>query len=432
MRTGGDLVRAVARNARWLVVVVAVVGIAGAANAAGATKLFDATVSPVGTVAAGGTAEFELTLANDSTSTHSLGAANFYVPAGWSLDGVEQSSVTSDGGRTWAIGTDDDVDAFTFRAVANDDALEPGDFVTATVQSTVPCTAGSATWTTEVKQANSFSGPPGNDFQPSDLDLGVTVGSGGGAPAELEFTTQPADAVETGEQFGVTVRVIDSCGATAAGATGSVDVDLVQPDDLDFGGSGTLGGTDTQSVAGTGIATFTDLTVSAAGQGYSLDATYSGTDGTVGPEPSEPFDVFDGVFTDCSNGCSHSDDTTTIALGPVSGPASLSLKANSTASCNGLNVLGSAFTIIPPPGHTAFDIPVTLTIDKPALQGLGVSNIKVCKNEGPGTDLVTLGKCPRKGAPSGPCILSQTSTNAGDAVIRMLINSTDPGGAGFG
>ena len=111
----------------------------------------------------------------------------------------------------------------------------------------------------------------------------------------------------------------------------------------------------------------------------------------------------------------------------------LSLNAGSTATCNGLAVLGlsSAFTVVPPPGHTAYDIPVVLTINKRGLQGVGVSNIVVCKNSGPGTDLSQLGKCPKKGAPTSPCVVSQTSSNAGDAVIKMLINSTDPGGGGF-
>ena len=113
------------------------------------------------------------------------------------------------------------------------------------------------------------------------------------------------------------------------------------------------------------------------------------------------------------------------------GTFGLSLNSDNGVSCSGHTSLGSAFTVVPPAGHTAFDILFVLTINKKGLQGVGASNIGVCKNSGPGTALIQLGKCPKKGPITAPCIVSQTSSNAGDAQITIRINSTDPGGTGF-
>jgi len=359
------------------------------------------------------------------------------VPDGWASVSPGTTPVSSEiDSRTWNIGTesarapDGTVgDAFTFRAATSGDALEPGDSVTATVQTTVSCTAGPATWQIRVKQANSFSGPPGNDFQPADvIGRSGVIGTGGGEPGRLEFTVQPGDGQVATALPSVEVTVFDTCGNVASNATGEVDLALVQPEDQTFGGGGALdGGTAAVGDVLPGKAIFTGLTVSASGQGYALEATYPNLDTVT----SNTFSVYD-FYGSCVSGCGTSNVTTSITVGGTSGNVALSLRAASTATCEGLQVVGSAFTVVPPPGHTAYDIPVTLTINKRGLQGIGVANIVVCKNSGPGTSLETLGKCPKKGQPSKPCIVSQTSSNAGDAVIKFLINSVDPGGAGFG
>ena len=87
--------------------------------------------------------------------------------------------------------------------------------------------------------------------------------------ARLEFVAQPSDIVAGATmQPNVQVRAVDAFGNQATGFTGNITV-AVTP------GSGTSGatlvGTGTRTAAG-GVATFDDLTIESAGDGYTLTA----------------------------------------------------------------------------------------------------------------------------------------------------------------
>jgi hypothetical protein len=98
--------------------------------------------------------------------------------------------------------------------------------------------------------------------------LTLTVGTGVGAANKLAFVTQPS-TVATGAAIAPAVQVAieDSNGNIVSSATNSVTMAIgTNP------GTGTLGGTVTVAAA-KGIATFSNLTLSAAGTGYTLAAT---------------------------------------------------------------------------------------------------------------------------------------------------------------
>ncbi|MBX3475101.1 MAG: putative Ig domain-containing protein [Planctomycetes bacterium] len=102
-----------------------------------------------------------------------------------------------------------------------------------------------------------------------------------GAADSLQFFTQP-HAAKPGANIGpVVVRVRDAAGLVVQDSTILVTVSLATNP-----GGATLGGTLSVNAVG-GVATFTDLSVSVGGAGYSLAAAASGISGST----SSPFDV---------------------------------------------------------------------------------------------------------------------------------------------
>ena len=106
--------------------------------------------------------------------------------------------------------------------------------------------------------------------------------------AALKFSVQPVSTrAQQTIQPSPKVAVVDQYGNTVTTATNSISVSLVRPS----GASGTLGGTLSRSAA-SGIATFSNLTVSAAANGYALTASASGLTATqsqafnVTPQPT--------------------------------------------------------------------------------------------------------------------------------------------------
>jgi hypothetical protein len=409
------------RKATWgvlvgVLAVLASIGI-GAGSAATGTKPYSATIVP-SPVSPSSEVSLTFTLTN-LASPQSIGSANLTAPDGFTIAEAHVEG-TGDTGDT----------EFPTRLLKlRNLAVMPTDTRTVSLTVETPCTTGDYTWGLRAKQSNNFSGPPGNDFtNPPVGGFPVTTLDGSGPPNSVTFSRQPGSGqVATAGNPTAAVTVYDACGSVATSATGDVTVALVPPADPTFGGgTAVLGGTKSVPLSN-GVASFTDLQVSESAQGYALNATYGST--TIG---SETFDIFN-FYGDCASGCGTSDDTTSITIGGTSGTFGLSLTSESGATCNGLQVVGesSAFTVVPAPGHSKADIPFSLIINKRGLQGVGVANIVVCKNSGPGTDLVQLGKCPKKGLSNTACIVSQTSSHAGDAVIKMLLTSEDPGGAGF-
>src|SRR5262249_36487412 len=108
----------------------------------------------------------------------------------------------------------------------------------------------------------------------SDPDVHGTLG--GSPPLGLATTaasqlalTSPRGTVSPGSPFSITVRATDAAGKPAATFNGAVTLSLTNPQ------GATLGGTLTVTATG-GVATFSGLTVSAAGTAYVMKATAAG------------------------------------------------------------------------------------------------------------------------------------------------------------
>ena len=272
----------------------------------------------------------------------------------------------------------------------------------------------------------------------TDAEAGATGSSAAfdvapGAADHVAFTSQPPANVQTNTGFATTVTVLDRWGNVATGAAGTVALQLNSPTSTVLGGVGaTLGPAGSTSVAANqGIAAFTGLTVDTTGTGYTLSAAYTGATGAQ----SAPFDAFDVLGTCPTTGCQASNASTQVNVQPPrgqTGQVGVGLNPAST-TCGSLSSLGSLFIVKPLFDDPNFDITVTLTINRFYLNGIGVANIGVCKNlVAGGTTLSPLPDCPKKGAPTGACVVSRTSSNAGDAILTIVINSVDPIGGGFG
>ncbi len=92
-------------------------------------------------------------------------------------------------------------------------------------------------------------------------------------PSQFAIKTEPPSSVVAGSTFGLTVQVEDSLGNAVNGSTVTVALD-------NNPGDATLGGTRTATVVD-GIATFSDLTLSEPGTGYTLKVTDSAIAGAL-------------------------------------------------------------------------------------------------------------------------------------------------------
>ena len=103
-----------------------------------------------------------------------------------------------------------------------------------------------------------------------------------GAPTKLVFTTQPTNTA-AGSPISpvVTVAVEDASGNVVTSSTASVSIAI-----LNNPGGGTLSGT-TAVNAVAGVATFSSLSINAAGPGYTLSATSAG----LASATSNPFNI---------------------------------------------------------------------------------------------------------------------------------------------
>ncbi len=94
------------------------------------------------------------------------------------------------------------------------------------------------------------------------------------AASQLVVTTAPPSSISAGGAFGLSVTVADQYGNTVVSYGGAVNLTLSSGSS-----GGTLGGTQSETPVN-GVATFSGLTVSRPGSGYTLTAT-SGTLGSV-------------------------------------------------------------------------------------------------------------------------------------------------------
>lgn len=97
----------------------------------------------------------------------------------------------------------------------------------------------------------------------------------------LRWVNQPSAAQAGDAMATMSVEVIDAAGARVAASSQSVTLSLESNP-----GGATLSGTTTSSAAG-GVATFTGLSLDAAGTGFTLRATATGLTAAV----SDPFDI---------------------------------------------------------------------------------------------------------------------------------------------
>jgi hypothetical protein len=415
------------RGLRGLALVAVIVGIVAGAGSAGATtqtKFYGASVSPTSTAAASSSVEYTLTLENESNSTQTVGSGNFWAPAGWTVNSVVSTPVTSTDSHTWNISKQSGstapdgtkADAVQFRAATNNDALTPGSSVSAKVLATAACTAGAAVWQTEVKQANNFSGNPGNDFQPAAGDVNTTVTVSPAALGSFVFNT--IGTQQTGVTFTVTVTAKDTCGNTKTDYSPGAGASL----------SGNLIGISPYPSLNwnTGVGT-ADLTPTASQLGAKLHYQ----DGAIGKD-SNSFNVVDQKTT-CSTTtikCELTNGTTTVDADTPTGDQLLNLGLVSgsgvtlTGCTSGGVPSGEAVVTVDPTNYTG-PFTITLTYDKSIAPGTGVANFVVCKSNDDGATWKQLSPC--KNHPSPPCIVSRSRTGVGDLVENLLVTPTDPG-----
>jgi hypothetical protein len=397
---------------------------AGSAGATSGTKLYGASVSPA-SVPGNARVTYTLTLSNESTTPQAIGSADFWAPAGWTVNSVP-ASVLSPDSHTWNISSQTNstapdlslTDVVLFRAATNGDKLDPGQSVSASVDATAPCAQGPATWQTQTKQANDFSGA-GNDIEPAPGDVNTTVAVG---PAALgSFTIDSIGTQKQGVPFTVTVTAYDTCGVVktdysgGAALTGNL-TGISSPYSLSWG-----------PTPGVGTA---NLTPTAA----QLGAQVHVQDGTVGAD-SNPFDVL-GAGTTCtatSGSCQLTDEngTTTVKIPTPSGDESIdvgllpgSLFGTFTGCSPNGPLAGESIVTIDPHGYTG-PFTMTLVYGKKIAPGTGVPHFVVCKSNDGGATWEAISPCDNQ-QPVAPCILHRSRTGVGDLVETLLVSPEDP------
>ena len=276
-----------------------------------AGKCFAVAVSPV-TPPAGGTVSFTFTVTNEA-STQQIGSFQITAPTPFVVtDATVPPPAIASHTSSSAL--------FTSLSVA------PSASITVTVTALLPCSASPYQWGMQIKQANDFSGLPGNDFQVDPASAGNLSGTVAGA-CSLAFTSdgQPACAAvgaNIAAGFGsqgapVKVGLLDASGLliTSSAATGPVTV-TVKIDPHSNPGGGSLSGTTTETIRG-GVASFpaqstdTPLSINKSGVGYAFTASTT-TPGISTSQPSADFTIF-GSLKRCqgSGACSASLASTT-------------------------------------------------------------------------------------------------------------------------
>jgi hypothetical protein len=390
-----------------------------------AGKCFAVAVTPAA-AAAGASQSFSFAITNEA-STQQLGSVKITAPSGFVITAAPGAASVTSGS-----------------ALFTNLAVQPAGHTTLSVTAIAPCGGGSYTWGMEVKQSNDFSGPPGNDFQ---LDASNSTPLSGAATGtcSLAFTGEPAGTaaghvITTGINSSggpVQVEVLDGNGHIATNSAAPITVGLSSNP-----GSGSLSGTTTVN-ASAGVASFTDLSINAAGVGYALQATSPG----IASATSNSFAIY-GSIGGCSASCSGSasgkstagsvttssgtaGDLLGVGLGgvsytcnssyqPVSDPVNVDLLTASGSPVNGL------FT-------------ATLEIFKNAVQAsghTGASTWQVCYADTsqftvrPGTTQGTaviggvtyytglLPDC--SSTQPAPCVQARNKDNAGDVSIAIL------------
>jgi hypothetical protein len=438
MRTGALALR---RRAAITLVLVLGLAVLGGPASASSHKRFTLDVTPAAVVGGQAGQAFTATLTNHS-SQQQLGSADVTVPSGFTLESVTSPPTVNGVARGTATRQGN---VIRLRNLST----PPGGTAAVSFTATTACAAGDYDFDAHAKQANNFSGPPGNDldFDAQASARTVTVTSGCAVALRFVAGSHPADAekgaVISSSPFDpdgppVLVEAVDAAGTRATGFTGTVTVDL---DDNPT--STVLGGTTTVS-AELGVAAFDDLTVAVAGVGYTLEATSQG----LQPAASGPFNVYDDA---CAPG-----DTCRASAGdldPVNGGQTSTAYGTAGASGGGL-IVNVDHTVQLNCGAGLLHAPATTTLIGDGLQNKvaeiliakeidqsdtnnGVAHYQVCAEpldeasqfldrDG---NLVLVGHtgllpdCGPPGRKAPPCVDSRTKTGSGDVLITILWGS---------
>jgi hypothetical protein len=278
-------------------------GLIGPGAASAGTKPFSLTMAPK--QVAGGTVTITATYTNENgPGGQQVGSANLIAPAPFRTTGASVPTGTATLASSCTFGsTSGSCVQLRNINVAGGKSIT----VTLSVDTGTACTAGTYNWTTQAKQSNDFSGT-GNDLtlDTATSSLSTTVSGA----CSLAFATQPHDAdvgqTISGVAFNptgppVTVDVVDGSGHP---------VNSTAPVTIAIGnnpGGSTLSGTATVSAVG-GVATFSDLSLDKAANGYTLSATSGALPGASSTTFSEQ-----STSTPCPENQSCQTDTGTSA-----------------------------------------------------------------------------------------------------------------------
>jgi hypothetical protein len=258
-------------------------------------KLYTAAASPDACVTQSAT-NFTVTLTNTSTSPQQLGSANIDIPS--TFQDLKVGKLTLDPApRLKRNDPKPTVDLVGNQLQLRNLSAGPGVAMSVAFSAT-PSSGGTQAFVTAAKQANDFKGT-GNDLTLVGNDPVVTVGS-----CSLVFLTQPGDAaVNTaipgaGGAAAPQVQIVD--GTTPVKRSG-VDVAITIESNP---GSAKLSGTLSMETDTDGVATFGNLKIDTAGEGYTLHASASSLNHTV----SEEFRVFE-QGTTCTGECKQTFDS---------------------------------------------------------------------------------------------------------------------------
>jgi hypothetical protein len=422
------------RTLAVLLSAVTLIASAGIAFADDAPKVASITVVPVGAsdIGAGTTSDLDVTIQN-LASPQQLGSANITFPNGFVLKSVSEPA----GSPTAAASNN----AVQLRNLA----LLPGQSLTVRANAVAPCVAGEYAWTARVKQSNSFSGPPGNDFTiapepPSQLHNMVS-GTCSVGFSSADFSANPTSAVhdltitaETLNPVGAPVQVglLDAGGEIITEPSLQTTVSVTIETNP---GGGDLSGDDPVSTSG-GFATFGDLSIDKTGLGYTLKATDDEKIADFGV--STEFDIVDSGGICSHGGCSHSASLGGTSSSLFSNSAedgyyqflALNVESATSVNCAGYTEVSAVVTFgVSAETGTA---QVTLTVQR---QGLPVgrrslNSFQVCYGApkpfearggglspevpaGSGEFVALLPECADTDAPgTPPCVIGRSSTSS--------------------
>jgi hypothetical protein len=246
-----------------LILAAAVFSLAAVASASADTKKqYTVALSPNPAPAGATQLHVTATFNNLSGSNQSIGSAQLTAPAGFTVVGSTTPSSSVSGNTV------------TYNNLT---PIQPGSSGSVEVTVNVPAGCTTYNWTASAHQANNYNSG-GNILNPATTTVPMTVN--GACGVRFEPTNQPHDAFVntaiTNADYAsggpVKVDVVDSNGNVLSGYNGPVSVALNTPaNPLTNPTPSTLGGTTTQN-ATNGVASFGDLTVNNAGNGYTLTA----------------------------------------------------------------------------------------------------------------------------------------------------------------